>query len=122
MANRLLKQGQGWRIGWHPQGKIYKGLVGNEEWAIELTEAELNDFCRLLSHLADTMTEMQGELMDTEKIACEAESDLLWMEVEGFPDAYSLRLILQQERRCEGYWSPEAVRHLLSAISQLKVF
>ncbi|MGK7917488.1 MAG: DUF1818 family protein [Prochloraceae cyanobacterium] len=119
---RLIKSGPGWRIGWNPQAKEYKGLVGSDDWAIELTEAELNDFCRLLGKLAQTMRQMAEELMDEERIACEAESDLLWMEVEGYPHAYSLSLILNQGRRFEGNWSEEVVADLVQAAQMLQVF
>jgi hypothetical protein len=122
MKERLLKQGDGWRLGWNPQTEIYQGLVGGEDWAIELTEAELTDFCRLLVQLAETMQEMNSELMDSERIACEAESDLLWLEVEGFADAYSLRLILNQGRRCEGNWPAQVVTELVTAVQLLQVF
>jgi len=122
MSKRLLKQGIGWRIGWNSEAEIYKGLVGGDNWAMELTEAELNDFCRLLEQLAETMQAMKEELMDEERIACEAESDRLWMEVEGYPHAYSLRLILYQGRCCEGNWSEEAVPQLIQAAQMLKVF
>ncbi len=119
---RLIKQGSGWRIGWNPEAEKYKGLVGSDQWAIELTEAELNDFCRLLGQLAEIMSKIAEELMDSERIACEAESDLLWMEVEGYSHAYSLRLILNQGRRCEGNWSEEAVAELVQAAQMLNVF
>ena len=120
--DRLIKSGSGWRIGWNPNTAEYKGLVGGDNWAIELTEAELNDFCRLLAQLATTMNQMASELMDEEKIACEAESDLLWMEVEGYPSAYSLRFILNTGRRGEGSWEAAAVPSLLQATQVLKVF
>lgn len=119
---RLIKSGPGWRIGWNPNTAEYKGLVGGDNWAIELTEAELNDFCRLVAQLAATMNQMASELMDEEKIACEAESDLLWMEVEGYPSAYSLRFILNTGRRGEGSWEAAAVPSLLQATQVLKVF
>lgn len=119
---RVLKSGTGWRIGWNPNAPKFKGLVGTDDWAIELTEAELNDFCRLLSQLADTIKQLATELMDEEKIACEAESDLLWMEVEGYPHEYSLRLILNTERCVEGKWNASAVPGLLQATLMLKVF
>ena len=119
---RLIKSGVGWRIGWNPQAAEYKGLVGGDAWAIELSEAELNDFCRLLAQLSETMNQMAAELMDEEKIACEAESDFLWMEVKGYPDAYSLRFILNTGRRCEGSWPEEAVPGLVQAAQVLKVF
>jgi len=119
---RLLKNGPGWRLGWDSQPRDYRGLVGGDDWAIELTEAELDDFCRLLAQLAQTMSQMAKELMDEEKITCEAESDLLWMEVEGYPDAYTLRLILNTGRRCEGSWLASAVPSLVQAAQSLKVF
>jgi hypothetical protein len=122
MSDRLLKKGNGWRIGWNPEADIYKGLVGGDDWAIELTEAEFNDFCRLLEQLAQTMNRMAEELMDEERIACEVESDLLWMEVEGYPHAYSVRFILNQGRCCEGNWSDGAVVELVQALQTLKVF
>ena len=119
---RLIKSGPGWRIGWNPKAANYHGLVGGDEWAIELTELELDDFCRLLGHLSQTMREMTSELMDEEKIACEAESNLLWMEVEGYPSAYTLRFILNTGRRGEGSWIAQAVPGLVQAAQSLKVF
>ena len=119
---RVIKSGSGWRIGWNPQADTYQGLVGSDDWAIELTEAELNDFCRLLNQLVTTMNQMKAELMDEERIACEAESDILWLEVEGYPHAYSLRLILNQGRRCEGNWAEGVANELAEAAQRLTVF
>ncbi|QLE58951.1 DUF1818 family protein [Nostoc sp. TCL26-01] len=119
---RLIKSGAGWRIGWNPNAPKFKGLVGTDDWAIELTEAELDDFCRLLAKLANTMQQLTSELMDEEKIACEAESDLLWMEVAGYPHEYNLRFILNTGRGAEGAWSAAAVPSLLQAAETLKVF
>jgi hypothetical protein len=119
---RLIKQGKGWRIGWNPQAEIYRGLVGTDDWAIELTEAELDDFCRLINQLVQTMAQMQTQLMDEEKIACEAETDLLWMEVSGYPYAYDLRLILNRHRCFEGSWQSGEVEELAAACQNLKAF
>lgn len=122
MSDRLLKKGRGWRLGWNPQAPIYPALVGGEDWAIELTNAEFTDFCRLLEKLAETMATMAEELMDDERIACEVESDLLWLEGEGYPHAYSLRLILYQDRCCEGNWSESVVGELIQGVRMFKVF
>lgn len=119
---RLVKNGPGWRLGWNPEADDYQGLVGGDDWAIELTEAELDDFCRLLAHLSQTMSQMASELMDEEKIACEAESDLLWLEVEGYPSDYTLRFILNTGRRYEGSWLAQAIPGLVQAAQSLKVF
>lgn len=118
----LIKSGPGWRLGWDPLAPEFQGLVGGDDWSIELTGAELEEFCRLLGQLATTMSQMAHELMDEEKISCEAESDLMWMQVEGYPHAYSLYLILQSGRRCEVSWPPEAVAGLVPAGQILKVF
>ncbi|WP_414620756.1 DUF1818 family protein [Calothrix sp. CCY 0018] len=119
---RVLKKGNGWRIGINPAAAEFKGLVGTDDWAVELTEAELNDFCRLLAQLAETMQQMASELMDQEKIACEAESNLIWMEVEGYPHSYSLRFILNSGRCVEGKWDVSAVDDLIQAAATLNVF
>lgn len=119
---RLIKSGTGWRIGWDPDAAEFKGLVGADDWAIELTEAELNDFCRLLDQLVNTMQQMASELMDEEKISCEAESDLIWLEVEGYPQAYGLHFILLSGRRGEGRWPASVLPELIQATRILKVF
>lgn len=116
---KILKYGSGWRLGWNPNAAIYKGLIGGDDWAIELTEAEWQDLRRLLSQLTATMAAMATELMDEESIACEAESELLWLEATGFPDNYSLRFILYQGRGCEGNWSATALPELLAAWDNL---
>ena len=122
MVERVIKTGVGWRLRWNPQAQEFKGLVAGDGWAIELTEAELNDFCRLLGQLAATISEMASELMDEEKIAIEAESDMLWVQVEGYPEAYSVQLILNAGRRGEGFWPAAAVPSLVQAAKVLKVF
>ncbi len=122
MSDRIIKKGQGWRLGWKNEKTDYPGLIGGEDWAIELTATEFSEFCRLFEQLTTTMTAMKDELMEEERIACEAESELLWLEVEGFPHAYSLRVILNQGRRCEGNWPAEVVRELYQEIQKLKTF
>ncbi|MDI9639875.1 DUF1818 family protein [Geitlerinema splendidum] len=120
--DRVIRNGRGWRLGWNPQAPKYQGLVGGEDWGVELTAAEFEDFCRLLGQLAETMQQMASELMDEEKITCEAESNLVWIEVRGFPDAYDVHCILSTERGCEFCWPPEVVPELILATKTIKVF
>jgi hypothetical protein len=122
MGQRFIKQGPGWRIGWNEESVIYKGLVGSDDWAIELTETEFRDFCRLVLQLGETMEQMQAELMAEETITCEVQSDLIWLEVVGFPSAYSLRLLVEQGRRCEGNWQESAVKAMTAAIQVFNGF
>lgn len=120
--SRLLREGVGWRLGWDPQANVYPGLIGTEDWAAELTGPELETFCRLFGQLDDSLRAIAPELMAEERICCEAEADGLWLEAEGFPGHYSLRLILNQGRRVEGYWPAEAVQGLLQASQRLQTF
>jgi Domain of unknown function (DUF1818) len=119
IMSRLLKKGQGWRVGWNTAAKTYQGLIGSDSWAIELTAIEFQEFYRLLRQLTDTMAQIATELMDEEKIAIEAESDLMWLEVEGYPDSYSLRLILHQDRCCEGNWEAGIASELVLVIQRI---
>jgi hypothetical protein len=119
---RLIKSGSGWRLGWDAEAETFKGLVGTDDWALELTEVEFHAFCRLLHQLTETMAQMSSELMDEEAIACEAESDRLWLEAEGYPHAYSLHLILLTGRRGEGRWDATAVPALIQAARSITVF
>jgi Domain of unknown function (DUF1818) len=118
---RMIKSGAGWRLGWNPEADVFQGLVGTDDWSIELTQAEFDEFCRLALQLAATMDSMQAELMDEEAIVLEAESGLLWLEVEGFPSAYGLRLIVSSGRRAEAAWAAAAVPGLLGALRELMV-
>ncbi|MGK7894920.1 MAG: DUF1818 family protein [Xenococcus sp. (in: cyanobacteria)] len=116
---RLLKKGHNWRVGWDSQAKKYQGLVGSDDWAIELTSAEFQDFNRLLQQLITTMKQMKAELVEQERIACEAETPLLWLEVEGYPENYTLRLIVSGDRRCEGNWAEGVAVELAAATQRL---
>lgn len=116
---RQLKSGPGWRLGWNSETTEFWGLIGTDDWAIELSKAEFEDFCRLALQLADTLTQMSQELMQEEKISCELESDLLWLEVEGYPEDYELRLILLTGRGVEGMFASKSVAALLQAIRHL---
>lgn len=120
--DRLIRLGDGWRLGWDPAAPLYQGLVGGDDWSFELTATELDDFCRLLRQLADTMLHMQAELMEEERLCCEAETENLWLEAEGFPSAYGLRLILHHARRAEGEWPAAAVPELIRATQSIKAF
>ncbi len=114
---KQLFSGEGWRIGWRSDVDLYRGLVGADSWAIELTEGEFKDFCKLAAQLAETMQLMSAELSDGEKICCTLETEDISLEVNGFPDAFSLHLQLLTERRFEGFWDAAAVPFLIGAIA-----
>lgn len=116
--NQQIKSGEGWRLGWNPSAEDFCGLVAGKGWAVELTTAEFTDFCRAAQQLARTMTDMAVQLMDEERLTCEQETEAIWLEVEGFPAAYSLRFILLGGRRAEGEWSPDVVPNIIHALTE----
>jgi Domain of unknown function (DUF1818) len=119
---RLIKSGVGWRLGWDPAAAEFQGLVGTDDWSLELTANELEDFCRLLVQLATTMTQVETELMEEEAIAIEAESNHIWLEATGYPQDYRLHMMVLTGRRAEGYWSATVVPELVAAARSLHVF
>ena len=118
----MLKEGTGWRLGWDDERDIFKALVGGEHWALELTSDEFEDLRRLASQLAETMATMAAELMPDERITCEQETSLLWMEADGFSHSYSLRFILLSGRGGEGTWPATIVPILLDGLDRINVF
>ncbi len=111
---RILKKGEGWRIGWNPDPACpFQGLVGADDWAVELTAAEFTDFCRLLTQLAETVEAIALELMAEENINIEAESDLIWLEIDGLVGNYELRVLVSQNRSVEGNWSAGSVTEIV---------
>ena len=113
-----VKEGQGWRLGWNPDAIVFKGLVGGDRWALEMTAEEFEDFCRLTLQLADTLQTMAAELMSEERIACEQETEHIWVEVEGYPQQYSLRFILLNGRKAEGGWPAVITCEFVQALYQ----
>ncbi|WP_347239031.1 DUF1818 family protein [Cyanobacterium stanieri] len=118
----MLKKGKGWRIGWQEKPEIYKGLIGADNWAFELSGPEMEDFCRLLIQINDTMETMAEHLMEEETISCEVESPLLWLGADGYINDYSLRIIIYEHRGAEGSWQSDVIPDLIKAIQSLKSF
>ncbi len=122
MGERFTREGEGWRLGWDAAATCYKGLVAGPNWAVELTETEFHTLCRLITEIGQTLTAIAAELMEEERIACEAEAEDLWLEAEGLPGAYQLRFILATGRRCEGAWDVAATQELTQAVQHLTGF
>ena len=118
-TSKQLLSGEGWRIGFRSDVDLYKGLVGADSWAIELTETEFKDFCKLASQLSETMQIMATELSDGEKISCTLETEDISLEANGYPHAFTLHLQLLTGRRLEGFWDANAVPFLFGAIANL---
>jgi hypothetical protein len=125
MQQTHLQSGPGWRLGYRPTAPHYQGLLGTDDWAVELTGAELQDFCRLLLQLVDTVTAAASELMPEERLTCELETERVWLEIDGLLAidglslAYDLRLMLNGDRNVEAAWDSAAVLGLVGGVRSL---
>jgi hypothetical protein len=88
---------------------------------VELTQAEFDDFRRLTQELRQTVLAIAPELMAEERIGCELDSQTLWLEIEGYPQAYELRFILHQGRRAEGQWPASVLPEFFVALDQIHI-
>ena len=115
----MIKKGKGWRIGWRADAPVYKGLIGTDYWAIEMTQEEMQDFTSLLIKINQVMVDMSEHLMDEEKITCELDTNLLWLEARGFPHEYSLTVIFSQQRSCEVFFPADVIPSLINTVQSL---
>ena len=115
----MINKGKGWRIGWRADAPVYKGLIGTDNWAIELTKEEMQDFASLLIKINQVMIDMSEHLMDEEKITCELDTDLLWLEASGFPHEYSLTVIFSQQRSCEVSFPADVIPSFINTVQSL---
>jgi hypothetical protein len=114
-----LRTGQGWRVGWRSASDAFPALVGSDDWAIELTAAEFQAFTALLAQLTQQLQGMSSELMPDEAIALTASNDQIYLELDGYPHAYGLHLIVLQGRRAEGKWPAPVSADFLLACAEL---
>ena len=119
---RTIKAGEGWRVGWNPEANPYQGMVAGDGWAIELTTAEFQDLAKFSVDLEQAIAAIAAELMDEERITCEAESHHIWVEATGFPGNYSLRFLLLTGRGAEGEWPPAIVPAVQLALRSVQIF
>ncbi|MDX2273209.1 MAG: DUF1818 family protein [Cyanobacteriota bacterium] len=114
-----LWKGAGWRLGRQPHHPPYTTLLGSDDWAMELTEAEWQAFCQALQQLRHQWQVMRPHLMAEESLTLEQGLDLLTLIATGEPDHFRLYLRLHQGRASEGVWSPSAVAGLVQQVDRL---
>jgi Domain of unknown function (DUF1818) len=122
VIEKHLLTGIGWRIGWSPESNCFEGLVGGDFWAIELSAKELKDFCTLCFQLEKTIADLATELSDQESCQCSSQIENLSLEINGFPDHFSLYfcgVCERSQRRFEGSWAAESTLDFLAAMKQI---
>ncbi len=89
----LEHEGQGWRLAKDPSRKPFSVLIGGENWAFELTEAEGFSLASLVSELMGQHHALINHLMDEESICLEKENGSWWGCLEGDKNSWSLQVI-----------------------------
>jgi hypothetical protein len=64
-VTRQLRSGPGWRVGWDPDAGSFQALLGADDWAIELTQPEFDDFCRFAQQLSEAIEQMLSFILLT---------------------------------------------------------
>ena len=115
----LVQEGPGWRFCVDGERHPYSALVGGEGWATELTASEAMAFRDGCLRLAHELRLVASQLMPEESICLELESGPLWLELEGFAELVTLRMVLEPGplgRGFEGRWTAEGTAALLAAL------
>tara|TARA_Y100001970_G_scaffold294309_1_gene450273 strand:- start:1564 stop:1947 length:384 start_codon:yes stop_codon:yes gene_type:complete len=117
------RQGEGWRV-LYDQSKVkFPILIGGDNWSIELTYNEYQDFYCVLKTLDDQIINISKNLMDEEVINLEFEKNHWYGELDGKKSAWSLRFIHndneQINRSFEFSWPQQAASKVTEHIKEL---
>lgn len=115
----VLRQGEGWRVGWMPKRSPYCALIGGDTWAFELTADEWREFCDGLHHLMAATQAANAELMEDETLTLERVTERVSLTMTGLVDRCELYVQLQSGRQAEGLWRAAAVPGLVEAVLRL---
>ncbi len=113
-----LLTGPGWRVGWR-LNQTYCYLLGADQWALELTSSEWEDFRTGLSFLQSEFKQIQSLLVEEETATLEYNTEAITLIGSGYPLRHRLYLRLHQHRCGEGAWAPDAVTDLIKAVDKL---
>lgn len=118
-------EGQGWRLVVDPCRAPWPVLIGAEAWAAELSAGEARLLASGVQELAVQLEALADQLMAEEAITLELErpcgAGSLWLEIEGHPSAWALRVVLApgpERRGFEGRWCPQGSAAIAAALEQ----
>ena len=133
----LSLEGEGWRLVLDPERQPYAVLIGGADWAAELQLEEALALMRGLHRLQVQHAALADGLMAEEAISLELETPItpeqaaapgaglsgagvLWLELVGDRQRWSLRFVLTPEvavRGVEGGWSELAAPAFAAALA-----
>lgn len=122
-----IQGGEGWRLRVDPARQPFAVLIGAQQWAAELTLAELALFQRGVLVLEQQLAACSSWLMPEETLELEHDGGALWLQLSGTADEWSLRFVLSpsdrdagvRSRGLEGRWDAPAAAALAAALRGL---
>ena len=109
-----------------PQRQPFVVLIGGSGWATELTAAEALQLQSAVALLLQQLEAIAPMLMPQESIELEHSSQGLWLQLRGWPECWSLRLVLDHPpadgaagRGFEAEWDAAASAPLAAALLAL---
>lgn len=147
VRKKFIQTGSGYRVGFDPEApKSCSAMVGNEQWAIQLSSEEMRHFKRMCLALGKRMDRIaSGEEESPAKEAVisrsadglynirvsragldcsvELESKLVWVQAIGQPvkGQYCVRAIFMESRHCEAFWVPDCISNMFLSLKKLRI-
>ena len=118
----MVKDQKRWRLSRDFRKGKFCYLIGVENWAIELQKSEFDSLYFLLIKINEQLLDIKNELMDEETISLELEKLPWYVELEGYKNQWSLRLVFEsqeQTRSFEMYWPIPVAQNLFFEIKKM---
>ena len=116
----IKKEGPGWRIIRDSSREIFSTLIGGENWAIDLNQAEWEKLASSVIDLSDQYNDVEAQLMVDEDITLELERSPWLVILKGDKDGWNLKLILNgslsSTRSAEVFWPRNVTKQVTNAM------
>ena len=121
----MQREGPGWRLAIDKQRQGYQALIASDDWALELTTAEFEQFRNMCGKIVDQYKDCLDHLMAEENLELCLEEGAFWFELRGDCNGWALRFVLSSalgERGAEGSWQRSTASAFCEALALAEVY
>ena len=79
----MQREGPGWRLAIDKQRQGYQALIASDDWALELTSAEFEQFRNMCAKIVAQYKDCLDHLMAEENLELCLEEGAFWLELRG---------------------------------------
>lgn len=90
----MQREGPGWRLAIDKQRQGYQALIASDDWALELTSAEFEQFRNMCAKIVGQYKDCLDHLMAEENLELCLEEGAFWLELRGDCNGWALRFVL----------------------------